>query len=437
MSKSPDVLIIGGGPAGSTIGTFLARRNWRVVLLDKDKHPRFHIGESLLPMNLPILDRLGVLGDLKEIAVKKNGADFSYSSNPLVYRTYNFSRALGDTPDHAFQVRRDVFDHMLIEHCRRGGVEVKEQTTVFQVNLDGVGPKQVLSRDADGYEQRWTPRFVVDASGRNAFMASTNGWKRKNPLHASVAIYGHFKGVKHRSGNSAGNISVYWFPHGWIWMIPLGGDVMSVGVVCWPEYVKERHGNLASFFWQTLALCPALTHRIEGACAVSPIRVSGNYSYRSSRMYGNGYLLIGDAFAFIDPVFSSGVYLAMHSAEGGVSVVENWLHHQKKSFRSSCRTFERETRSGLSAYSWFIYRFTSPAMRSLFARPRNTMKIEQAVTSMLAGDVFSNPTVRGRLTLFRFIYRLSWLRYYKESLRALRYRLRNASLVQDKDNEEE
>ena len=429
MTTSPDVLIIGGGPAGSTIGTRLARNGHTVVLLEKDEHPRFHIGESLLPMNLPILERLGVLGQMKQIAVVKRGADFTYGDNPLVYRTYNFDRALGNSPTHAFEVKRETFDHMLFENCRQAGVETHQNHKVLKVELDASGAHRVLSEGRDGKQNTWTPRFVVDASGRNAFLAGANGWKRKNLRHASAAMFGHFKGIERRPGKNAGNISIYWFPHGWLWMIPLQDDVMSIGAVCWPDYLKRRRGDTEAFFWETLALCPAAKNRISHAQAVSPIRVTGNYSYRANRSWGNGYLLIGDAFAFIDPVFSSGVYLAMNSAEGGIPIVEHWLNNEKQAFRSACRRFERRTEKGLRAYSWFIYRFTSPAMRNLFKRPRNFVQVEQAVISMLSGDVFANRSVQLRLALFRIIYGVSWLRNLKASYAARRRRLENATLT--------
>ena len=429
MTFDSDVLVIGGGPAGSTIGTFLSRKGYSVVLLEKEKHPRFHIGESLLPMNLPILERLGVLSEMTKIGVTKLGADFTYSDDPLVYRTYKFERALGESPDHAFEVKRDIFDNMLLNNCKESGVTVHQKHEALKVELSKVGTHRILSKDSHGNEHVWSPRFLVDASGRDTLVASTNGWKKKNPKHSSVAIYGHFTGVDRRPGANAGNISVYWFQHGWIWMIPLQGDVMSIGAVCWPDYLKQRHEDTDSFFWKTLALCPAAYKRSNHAEPASKIRVSGNYSYYTTRLYGKGLLLVGDSFAFIDPVFSSGVYLAMNSAEQGVSIAENWLNGRSWKFAFLCRQYRRKTRKGLQAYSWFIYRFTSPAMCSLFKNPRNLLQLEQAVTSMLAGDVFLNRNVKIRLRLFRLIYTLSWLLNWKISFLERRRRLRNAAMV--------
>lgn len=427
MNLNPDVLIIGGGPAGSTLATLLARRGHQVVLLEKDQHPRFHIGESLLPMNLPILERLGVLPAVEGIGVMKKGADFTSDSVDSEYRTYLFERSLSDCAGNAFEVKREEFDALLFDHCRETGVETHQRHTVHQVTLGEHGDHRVQSTDAAGHSHEFQPRFLIDATGRDAFLARTHHWSRRNPQHASAAIFGHFQGVERRPGENAGNISVYWHRHGWIWMIPLQNDIMSVGAVCWPDYLKTRRGLPAEeFLMKTMALNPAAAERMQGKCALAPVRVTGNYSYTSSRMGGPGYLLIGDAFAFVDPVFSSGVYLAMNSAERAVPAVELWLSGDQRSYAAASRQYAKTIRRGLKSFSWFIYRFTSPAMRNLMANPRNILKVEQAVISMLAGDVFENREVRRRLWFFRFLYGISWVLTLKGSFSARRRRRANA-----------
>ncbi len=422
-----DVLVIGGGPAGTTAATLLRQRGWTVVLLEKDQHPRFHIGESLLPMNIPILDRLGVLEDLDAIGVKKLGADFTCGVEAdEQYRTYHFSRALGTSGEHAFEVRRQDFDHLLFKNCIKAGVSAFENHKVDSVSLNENGDRHLVeSVDGDGQRHQWHPRYVLDASGRDTVLASKNQWKQKNNRHASAAIFGHFKGVSRRPGADAGNISIYWMPHGWIWMIPLPNDVMSVGAVCWPDYLKSRKGDALEFLRRTIALSQGASARLDGAQLINEVRVTGNYSYRSRKISGDGYALIGDAFAFVDPMFSSGVYLAMNSAESAVSMVENWLEHQPLRYRLARSRYERRIKKGVRYYSWFIYRFTSPAMRRLFRNPKNVLQVEQAVVSMLAGDVFSNRQVQLRLLLFRMIYRISWLASARDSLKARRKRLSN------------
>jgi flavin-dependent dehydrogenase len=404
-----DVLVIGGGPAGTTFANLAAKRGLEVILLEKDKHPRFHIGESLLPMNLPIFERLGILDEVKNIGVPKLGADFTAAKSSARYETFYFGKALGESPDHAFEVRRSEFDQLLFEHCRAAGVHALERTKVTAVERLDNGNHRVKAVDSGGEEFSWETRFVVDASGRDTFMSSSNGWKKRNPKHASAAVFAHYRGVKRRAGEDQGNISLYWFDHGWIWMIPLQDDIMSIGAVCCPDYIKARREPLDEFLLNTLDRMVSIRARMREAEAVTPAQATGNYSYFSDRMCGPGFLMVGDAFAFIDPVFSSGVYLAMNSAERGLEVAQTWLAGNKKSYRRVCRRYRRETQKGLGTFAWFIYRFRSPVMSNLFRKPRNTLQVVEGVVSMLAGDVYSNPAVHRRLLLFKTIYVVSWL----------------------------
>jgi flavin-dependent dehydrogenase len=400
----PDILVIGGGPAGSTFGNLAAQRGWDVVLLEKSEHPRFHIGESLLPMTLPIIDQLGLTADVERIGVRKQGADFTTFHRGAHHHTYHFSKALGDSPDHAFQVRRSEFDQLLYEKCQAAGVVARDRTTVTGVESIANGAYRVTSVDERGAESLFEPRFLVDASGRDTFLASTNGWKHRNPGHASAAIFAHFRNVARRSDDREGDISIYWFEHGWVWMIPLRDDVMSVGAVCDPTYIRSRQESLDKFLRKTLDGLIGTRSRMRDAVQDGPARATGNYSYQSERMTGPGYLVIGDAFAFIDPVFSSGVHLAMTSAARGIGVAGAWLEGGARQYRKACRAFEQETLIGINTFAWFIYRFRSPAMSYLFSHPRNPFRLVEGMISMLAGDVFTNRAVRRRLLVFKLVY---------------------------------
>ncbi|NIL94191.1 MAG: hydroxylase [Woeseiaceae bacterium] len=408
MSVSkPDILVIGGGPAGSTFGNLAVQQGWDVALLEKDEHPRFHIGESLLPMTMPIVERLGLWQDLERIGVRKNGADFTTFRRGAYHHTYPFSRALGDSPDHAFQVRRSEFDEMLYEKCRDVGVDVRDRNTVTKVEELGGGKHRVTSVDANGVESVWEPKFLVDASGRDTFLSGANGWKQRNPQHASAAVFGHFRGVRRRADENEGDISIYWFEHGWVWMIPLRDDVMSVGAVCDPDYIKSRRESLDEFLLKTVNRMVGTRSRMRDAVQDRPAQATGNYSYLSSRMMGPGYLMIGDAFAFIDPVFSSGVHLAMSSAARGIAVAGAWLEGDARKYRKACRDYEQETKRGIDTFAWFIYRFRSPTMSWLFSNPRNPLRLVEGVVSMLAGDVFTNRSVRRRLLVFKAVYAIA------------------------------
>ena len=396
-----DVLVVGGGPGGSTAAALLQRRGYRVIQLEKDRHPRFHIGESLLPCNLPIMQELGVLEKVRALGVVKHGADFPKGESD--YHTFQFRNALGDSPPHAFQVKREEFDQMLFEHARASGVDAREGVKVERVEVDGIGSVVATAREGSAEPFTVRARYLVDASGRDTLLGNALKLKRKNDKHQSAAIFAHFRGVELRPGEEAGNISIYRFEYGWCWFIPLREGVMSVGCVCFPEYLKQRRGRNEAFLIDTLKTMPAAWARMTSAEMISDVRVTGNYSYTCSRMAGPGWVMVGDAYAFVDPVFSSGVYLAMHSGKQAAALVDEVLRDPASEARLQTR-FTQRIRRGVRVFSWFIYRFNSPVMRQLFASPRNTLRVEDGVVSMLAGDVFDSAPVMRRLHLFKLIY---------------------------------
>lgn len=418
-----DVLVIGGGPAGSSAATVLARKGWRVLQLEKDRHPRFHIGESLLPCNLPILDELGVLEKTRALGVLKLGADFP--SGDRGYQTFHFRRALGTSPPHAFQVKREEFDQMLFENARDNGVDARDRVKVESVSSEGIGKVSARARDEAGNAIDISARYLVDASGRETVLGSAFKLKRKNSKHQSAAIFAHFHDVEHRPGEEAGNISIYRFDHGWCWFIPLRDDIMSIGCVCLPEYLKQRRGDNEKFLLDTLKQMPEACKRMHNARMTGEVRVTGNYSYTCSRMSGPGWIMAGDAWAFVDPVFSSGVYLAMHSGTRAGALIDAALREPQRE-RPLQRDFEKRIRRGVRVFSWFIYRFNSPVMRGLFASPRNIWRVEDGVISMLAGDVFDSPPVMRRLHVFKAIYAITGLMNLRRWLGELVARRRQA-----------
>jgi flavin-dependent dehydrogenase len=421
-----DVVVIGGGPGGSTAATLLARRGYKVIALEKARHPRFHIGESLLPMNLPVLERLGVLDKVRAMGVFKAAADFE-ADNERGYNNFAFARAIGSSPPHAYQVWRQDFDKMLYDHARESGADAREGHEVVEVEQVGPRETRLAVRTDDGRNYGIQARYVVDASGRDALLASRNKLRRKNDQHQSAAIFGHFRGAERRAGEDAGNISIYNFDYGWMWMIPLPNGVMSVGAVARPEYFKQRKGrDTVEFLFDTLKFCPALQQRLASAELIDDeVRVTGNYSYDASRMGGPGWILVGDAFAFLDPVFSSGVYLATSGAEKAVEVVDTALREPKREL-AMLRKLEKRQRAAMARFSFFIYRFNGPVMQQMFRSPRNTWQLEQGVISMLAGDLFDTPVVLRKLRLFKLVYAVNVLRDWRRSRVEHKYRLAQA-----------
>ena len=420
-----DVAVIGGGPGGTTAAALLARQGHRVILLEKEHHPRFHIGESLLPMNLPLFERLGVAQQVKALGIYKRGADFE-ADNERGYNLFDFGRAIGASPPHAYQVWRQDFDQLLFENAAHAGADAREGHEAVSAEQRGPRDTRLSVRTDEGREYQLQARYLVDASGRDTFLAGRRGLRRKNPLHQSAAIFGHFRGATVRPGADAGNISMYRFAHGWMWMIPLPDGVMSVGAVCWPDYLKQRKGRTTQFLQETLRQNAALWERVKDAQLIGDqVRVTGNYSYDSMTMGGPGWIMIGDAFAFLDPVFSTGVYLAMTGGEQAAQLVDVALRDPAREM-SLLRRMERRQRAAMKRFSFFIYRFNEPVIAQMFRSPRNIFKLEQGVISMLAGDVFQNRAVQWRLRLFKLVYGLTGLANFQRWRAGHSYRLGQA-----------
>src|SRR3954470_14815575 len=395
-----DVLVIGGGPGGATIAALLATGGRNVQLIEKARHPRFHIGESLLPLNMPLFDQLGVGAEIKSIGMPKYGAEFVSPWHPAAV-TFDFANAVDKSFPNAYQVLRSEFDEILFKNAVRKGASAFEGCRATGVDFDDQGATVSVRHD-DGREERLATKFVVDASGRDTLLASQFGTKRRNPDHNSAAIFGHFSGAARHAGKAEGNISLFWFDHGWFWFIPLNDGVTSIGAVCWPYYMKSRKTDPQTFFLDTIALCPALVERLNTAELCSPVTATGNYSYEVKRATGRNYLLLGDAFTFIDPVFSTGVLFAMQSAFAGAETVAACLDQPQFASRA-LRAFDRSMHYGPKIFSWFIYRVTTPTLRDLFMGPGNA-KIQEAVLSVLAGDVFRNTPLGLRLFAFKLVY---------------------------------
>ncbi len=408
-----DVLVVGAGPAGSTISALLAEQGWNVHVLEKDSHPRFHIGESLLPQSLPILKQLGVLPDVEKIGIVKYGAELishRYGRTQMFY----FSKAFDESQPYAFEVKRSEFDAILLKNSVAKGAQVHEGVRARRVQFRPGTSSIVYAQDRAGNPTAWEARFVVDASGRDTFLSGQLGGKHRSQTHNSAAIFGHFEGVVRLPGKDEGNITAAWLDHGWCWLIPFKDGTTSVGIVCWPDYIKSHTTPLDQFLLDTLRQCPPIAERLRHAKLLTPIYAAANFSYRRETMSGEGYLMVGDAFAFIDPVFSSGVHLALNSAVLGAKVVEAHLRCSPD-YAQRLREFDRMVRRGVKTFSWFIHRFTQPAFQSLFVSTNRPPKIERAVLSLLAGDVYAQKQARVPLFLFKLCYYTVCVLNWKEN----------------------
>jgi flavin-dependent dehydrogenase len=422
--RSADVLIIGGGPAGACAAAVLAERGHRVTVLEKSHHPRFHIGESLLPANLPLFERLGIEAEVRALGLPKWGVEFHSPSHAHV-QSFRFADSWRKDQPHAYEVRRSELDTLLIRRAAALGASVLEGCRAREVQFlsDGV---RVQAECESGERLAFRAPYLIDASGRDTFLGSRLGTKRRNRRHNSSAMYAHFAGAwRHEDPCRAGDIGIFWFEHGWFWYIPLADGATSVGAVVWPYYMKARARPLPDYFLETLALCPPLAERLRGARLASAVEATGNYAYGCGRSHGERYLLTGDAYTFIDPVFSSGVLFAMKTGCAAAETLDECLRSPERRARA-LRRFDRLSRRGPKAFSWYIYRMTRPAMRELFMGPRNPLRMREALLSLLAGDIYGETPIWGPLRAFRTLYYLMSVLTARRTLEAMR--LRRAAL---------
>jgi len=391
-----DVIVIGGGPAGSSAASELARRGHSVLVVEKDDYPRFHIGESLLPGVLAILDELGVGEAIRaEGFVRKYAAEF-VTPDAAIRQRYVFSDSL--TPEHAlaYQVERARFDQILLDHAQRRGAEVRLGVEVTQLEERPEAIVCTLRSGGDhGEERRVSSNFLIDASGQHSFIARRLGLRLLDLGLRNVAVYAHFRGAAPTEGDRAGDISVVLDPEGWWWVIPLR-EVTSLGFVA-PKAAFRGKPDTA-WMLRRMRELPVLMQRFESAELVGPARVAADYSYSSRRLVGPRWLLAGDAAAFLDPVFSTGVYLGVSSGVKAAQAVAQALEGSAPEaavFSEYAAWFTQRVR----VYGELVRGFYRPEFTDLFMHPSSAMQLRQAVTSALAGFA-EDPEVLRRLKTF-------------------------------------
>lgn len=399
-----DVIVIGGGPAGSTAATLLARQGHSVTLLERERFPRFQIGESLLPYNNDLFERLGVTEQLKSGPFfPKFGAYFVTGDGKVGYR-FRFDRNLRAPYTRSFQVKRAEFDHVLLKNAAANGVEVREQTSVSAVDLSD--PERAVITIAGG--EQLEARFVVDASGHGSVVGQKVGEKSDIAELRKIAFFAHYKNVVKDAGRDAGNTLIVILKGGsWFWLIPVTDEIMSVGVVVDRDHFLACGLQPQQLLDRTIAQTPFVAERMRDAEQTTQIYARKDFSFRMRNLVGPNYALAGDAAGFMDPIFSTGVFMAMKSADIVAAAAGERL---KGGSMKALRRYERDMTGALDKYTRFILRFYERNFLEVFLQPSPRFGLLRAIIGVLAGDIFAQRNNRLKLAAFFLLVRLQKFR---------------------------
>lgn len=401
-----DVIVIGGGPAGSTAAALLAQKGRSVLLLEKEKFPRFQIGESLLPYNNELFRRLGVLDQLGEDrAFPKYGAEFLTGDGKIGHR-FHFGRHLKPEYRRSFQVRRSEFDELLLRNASANGVDVRENVNVTAVDLSDPARVRVTATGAEGVVAEHEARFVIDASGHSSIIGSRVGRRREESSLRKIAFFAHYRNVEPSAeGEDAGNTVIVILRNAWFWLIPISAEVTSVGLVIDRRDYLNGELNGEALLEHTIESTPYVKMRMENARRDTQVYSRKDFSYWMERMTGPNFALIGDAAGFFDPIFSTGVFMAMKTADIAADATDVRL--RTGSTRELSR-YEKSHQKALKQYLKFIAHFYRREFLEVFLQPSERFGLMPAVVGMLGGDVFEDKS-RWRLSLFFALTRLQRL----------------------------
>ncbi len=362
-----DVAIIGGGPAGSTAAMVLAREGLRATVFEREKFPRFHVGESLLPFNRDLLRRLDLDDKVDQFGwVRKYGAFFVTNDGGLQHQ-FDFDEYFKSPHDHAWEVERAEFDDMLLRHAEESGADVREEHHIRAVNLAANGSTLTVV-GPDGKEFPWRARWVIDASGQASFLAKKLGIRKNIPDLRKVALYSHYKGAKRREGKHEGHITLTFGEQRWFWSIPLRDDIMSVG--CVVDRDRWESGTAEEMLDECVASSPYLSDVLENAERVRKVHTASAFSFQAKSYVGDGWMLAGDSAAFLDPIFSTGVQIGMESGEMAALMLAKRIKAGKPLRPEMFKSYEKKLRKWTDTCFKIIRAYYHPQFQPLFFSPK-------------------------------------------------------------------
>ncbi len=388
MSAFYDAVIIGGGPGGSTVATMLARAGRRVLVVEREKFPRFHVGESLLPFSLPIFDRLGVHDKIRAAGYMEKYGAFFWNEDNGTTRPVVFAEARDPRHPKAYQVKRAEFDDLLLKHSASCGAEVREETAVEDVLFEGGRAVGVRVRGAGSAPEEIRAKVVVDASGQGAVLSRKLGLRRFDPKLKRAALFAHYDRLVWPEGSRRGDILLPIDDGIWYWIIPFSDGMCSVGGVFDPAVVRFAEGaSVEARYEEMIARSARMRTLLAGARRVSGIHGVSDYSSTSEQLAGDGWVLVGDAAAFLDPVFSTGVFLALATGERAAKTIDRALSRRGRVDGRDFKAYGREAGRMWARFRRFVYGFYDPVFFEAFCTPEPPERIRAAVVTTLAGGV--------------------------------------------------
>lgn len=352
-----DALIIGGGPAGATAAANLAMKGRRVAVLEKETFPRYHVGESMIPYCWFPLDRIGMTDKLRDAGFQKKYSVQFASTSGRISKPFYFFEHMDHEAAQTWQVDRARFDRLMLDNALEKGAAVFEGMKARDPIMDNGAVRGVRATDVNGGVHTFEAPVTIDASGRNGFFMTRNGWRMADDRLRKVAIWSYFKGAKRDSGYDEGATTVAYIPEkGWFWYIPMADDLVSVGVVAEKDYLYRDGREPGTIFFREAAENAWITDHLDGAEPVREFQVTGDYSYRSRFSAADGLVLTGDAFAFLDPVFSTGLFLAFMGGELAAEAVDQALERGDTT-AARFEHYSERIRASLEAMRRLVYAF--------------------------------------------------------------------------------